>query len=89
MKSHYQSKNAAKLMVVLDVYRGLAQIPEIHEKVVAKVVSMLLTPFASVRCAAADTMNEVHALKEMEQVNWAAEPKMLKSKVEGIRKLLQ
>lgn len=89
MKCHYQSKNVAKLMVVLDVYRGLARVPEIHDAVVKKVVSMLLTPFASVRCAAADTLNEVHALKEMDSVNWSVEPKMLKSKVEVIRKLLQ
>ncbi|KAF2428971.1 hypothetical protein EJ08DRAFT_308806 [Tothia fuscella] len=47
-KSHFKSNNVQKLVVVMDVYRGLADVDVIRKEVLTKVVCMLLHPFPTV-----------------------------------------
>ena len=44
-KSHYKSSNIAKLLVAVQIYRGLIDISSIRFEVTQKLISMLTHPF--------------------------------------------
>lgn len=75
-----------KLHLVLDVYRGLADIPSIRSEVVKKVVSMLLHPFPKIRGAAAQTLFVITSGNaDIKVQDWAQPLKVLKSTVDELK----
>jgi len=85
-KSHFKSTNIQKLIIVCDIYRGLADVQAIRSDVLTKVVSMLLHPFPKVRVAAAETMYVLCHTQELKLHDWTQSPKGLKEAVEKIKK---
>ncbi|KAB8342714.1 hypothetical protein FH972_022314 [Carpinus fangiana] len=55
-KAHFKSTSIQKLVVAVDVYRGLAQVPQIRVDVLNKLTGMLMHPFPTVRLAVAETL---------------------------------
>jgi hypothetical protein len=75
-----------KLHLVLDVYRGLADITIIRGEVVKKVVSMLLHPFPKIRVAAAQTLFVItNGDAELKRHDWTQSLKVLKSTVDDLK----
>ena len=85
-KAHYKSNNMQKLHFVLDVYRGLADVPTIRADVLAKVSSMLLHPFPKIRSAAAETLYVVSACEELTLHDWAQPTTKLKEAAAAIKR---
>jgi hypothetical protein len=83
-KSHYKSSNIHKLLIVLDVYRGLADISMIERDVCVKVKSMLLHPFPKVRVAAAETLFIIGKGDELKAIDWNQPASKLKRVVAQI-----
>jgi hypothetical protein len=84
-KSHFKSNNIPKLHAVLNIYRGLAELPSIRPDVVKKVSSMLLHPFPSIRVAAAETLFLIANIQELKSVDWSQGTKALKEHVDGMK----
>jgi tubulin-specific chaperone D len=84
-KSHFKSNNIPKLHTVLNIYRGLAEIPTIRPDVVKKVASMLLHPFPSIRVAAAETLFLIANIQELKPLDWSQSTKVLKEHVDRMK----
>ena len=47
-KAHYKSNNVSKLLITVQVYRGLSDIELVRSQIIKKLLSMLLHPFPKV-----------------------------------------
>lgn len=55
-KAHYQSKSIPKISLALDIYRGLAEVPELREDVMKKLKDMKRNPMAPIKRATEETL---------------------------------
>ncbi|KAF2658782.1 hypothetical protein K491DRAFT_766476 [Lophiostoma macrostomum CBS 122681] len=84
-KSHFKSSNMQKLLLALDVYRGLVRAPSTKRDTLVKMTSMLLHPFPRVREAAATQLYMVTYDDNLRNQVWTKPTKELKSVVELIK----
>ncbi|KAH7063445.1 tubulin folding cofactor D C terminal-domain-containing protein [Macrophomina phaseolina] len=87
-KAHFKSNNMQKLVLALDVYRGLADIPAVGSEVRTKLVSMLLHPFPKIRVATAETLFLISANEDLKVHDWSQPSKNLKGVVDRIKELI-
>lgn len=73
-KAHFKSTAMPKLLVAVDVYRGLAEVPEIRNEVITKLANMLMHPFPRIRVAVAETLWVVTADQALKPIRFTESP---------------
>ncbi|KAF1966082.1 hypothetical protein BU23DRAFT_518586 [Bimuria novae-zelandiae CBS 107.79] len=84
-KAHFKSTHMQKLLLALDVYRGLGTIATTRADTITKVTSMLLHPFPKIRIAAAETLWLLTKTDGLKRQDWSLPSKTLKPVVDGIK----
>ncbi|KAJ4301438.1 hypothetical protein N0V90_003530 [Kalmusia sp. IMI 367209] len=87
-KAHFKSTHMQKLLLALDVYRGLGTISSTRADTITKVTSMLLHPFPKIRIAAAETLWLLTNEESLKRQDWSLPSKTLKPIVDGIKATL-
>ncbi|CAI6332532.1 unnamed protein product [Periconia digitata] len=84
-KAHFKSTHIPKLLLALDVYRGLGMVAQTRVDTITKVTSMLLHPFPKIRIAAAEILWMLTGEEGLKRHDWILPPKSLKPVVDDIR----
>ena len=70
-KSHHKSNDIPKILAAVHVYRGLADIPTIHDEVLKKLISMLKTnPYPRIRSSVAEALFVVTEESMLKDRDW-------------------
>lgn len=88
-RAHFKSTSLPKLLSCVHIYLHLADLDEIRNEVLKKLVSMLLHPFPRVRKAVAEVLWVVTGVEGLKDVNWMGNmSKDIKAGVEALRRRL-
>jgi len=88
-RAHFKSTSLPKLLSCIHIYLHLAEIDEIRNEVLKKLVSMLLNPFPRVRKAVAEVLWVVTGVEGLKDVNWMGKMNdEIKAGVQGLKSRL-
>ncbi|KAH7115981.1 tubulin folding cofactor D C terminal-domain-containing protein [Dendryphion nanum] len=85
-KAHFKSTHMQKLLLALDLYRGLGAITSTRADTLTKVTNMLLHPFPRIRITAAETLWLLTQEDGLKRHDWSLPPKGLKPAVDIIKR---
>lgn len=87
-KSHHKSTDIPKILAAIHVYRGLSDVPSIHEEVMKKLFNMLRTnPFPRVRLAVSETLLVILKDDNLRHRDWKRPPAQNKDAVDLMQRL--